>query len=38
MYQEAQDQPTYAYRFKELSQLIAESPADTASAGKKGAK
>lgn len=37
MYQEAKERPPYAYRFKELSQLIAGEPADSASAGKKGA-
>jgi hypothetical protein len=37
MYQEAKQKPEYAYRFKELSALLAEEPADQGSSGKKGA-
>jgi hypothetical protein len=37
MYQEAKEQPAYAYRFKELAQFIAGEPVDSASDGKKGA-
>lgn len=38
MYQEAQQAPAYAYRFQELTKLIADPvPADATSDGKKGA-
>ena len=37
MYQEAREKPTYAYRFKELAQCLAETATDSASDGKKGA-
>jgi len=37
MYHEAKERPAYAYRFTELSQLIAGTAADSVSDGKKGA-
>ena len=38
MYQEAKETPSYAYRFKELSQMTGGEPADKKSSRKKGAK
>jgi hypothetical protein len=38
MYQEAKNTPAYEYRFRELSQMTSDEPADTVSSGKKGAK